>query len=105
LSLESQAIEAVQAVIAVEGAQRRKAPGFEPITFFGRNDWWVYHAEVDPKLCDKCAANLKHYLFNGAHLREKFPYLVIVDENTIIANVHPNCRCYLTRLYKIEEPE
>ena len=105
MSAFSSEVAAVVAVLAHEGALKRKAPGFEPITFFGHNDWWVYHAVADTKLCDKCAQFYREYMFSGLNLRATFPYLIIVDENTIVANVHPNCRCYLTRLYEIEEPE
>ena len=96
-------LAAAVAMVIVEGAKRRKAPGWGRLTFFSRSDWWVYHAVADDVLCDTCARNFKDYMFNGLNLRDKFPYLIILDENTIIVNVHPNCRCYLTRLYEVKE--
>jgi hypothetical protein len=37
-------------------------------------------------------------VFTGLELRAAFPWLEIVDANTIWARVHPNCRCKLWRI-------
>jgi hypothetical protein len=36
--------------------------------------------------------------FTGDELLAIFPYLEIGDENTILAWVHPHCRCILIRI-------
>jgi len=89
--------EVVQAVMAVQEAQKRIPPDIKK-TFFSRFDVWIYHAVLDNKLCDQCLAFEKQPRYFGSEIRSLFPYLEIQDENTIKANVHPHCRCFLTRL-------
>jgi len=88
----TEVIQVVEAVLDFEAKQR------EAVSYFTKFDLWLYHAVTDTKLCDRCAAFHKEFIFSGVHLQSKFPYLMIVDNNTIRVNVHPNCRCYLTRL-------
>jgi len=89
--------EVVQAVRAVQEAKKRIPPDIKK-TFFSRFDVWIYNAVLDNKLCLKCLEFEKTPRYFGDQLRVLFPYLEIVDENTIKANVHPRCRCFLTRL-------
>lgn len=89
-------IDVVEAVKAVQRIQPEHR-GEWNATFFSRLDFWTYHAVFDTKLCDRCAAHAKTLVFAGSDLRGIFPYLEIVDVNTINVNVHPNCRCFLTR--------
>jgi len=94
----------VKAVQIVEGAlKRRTFPTRYGVTFFSIQDVWLYHGVTDSKICPVCRDHEQTYEFRGNHLRATFPYLEIMDENTIKANVHPNCRCYLVRF--IGEPE
>jgi hypothetical protein len=68
------------------------------VTFFSGYDLWTYHLGVSESgPCPICAAreNLEEY--DGAALRTLFPYLEIVDEDTIMVNEHVNCVCFLSR--------
>jgi hypothetical protein len=72
-------------------------------TFFGHYDVWTYIAEgpIDTN-CPKCM-ELDAQDFMGAHLRQMFPDLMIMDEDTIYPNVHmtlwgkDTCKCILRR--------
>jgi hypothetical protein len=75
-------------------------------TFFGKNDHWDYVEDwgytwttgyVGP--CEVCKGHGRNHggKYTGTHLRATFPYLEILDENTIQVNAHPNCRCALIR--------
>jgi hypothetical protein len=66
------------------------------ITFFSVNDEWVFTAVFDNVVCPDCLG-FENQTFTGNTLRAKFPHLEIVDLETIIPNVHPNCRCRLER--------
>jgi len=87
----------ILAVIHAIEAIKRKPPELATITFFGAHDYWHFRAVIDARTCDVCE-RLDRRTFDGIHTREDFPYLEIEDENTIKANVHPNCRCYLFRV-------
>ena len=66
--------------------------------FFSSEDIWVFIPSWDAKQCDECGEYALGIPFMaGSQLRSSFPYLDIVDENKINANVHPRCRCVLTR--------
>ena len=95
------ACEAVRVVEAIKRIPLDQRPG---VTYFSVWDTWLFQARSDTKVCDLC----KHYEtwgeIRGDQLRTEFPYLVILDEDTIGGSepdggglVHPNCRCYLTR--------
>ncbi len=90
-------LRSLQALKAVS-AYKRIPEGYETYTFFGHNDMWNYVAVFDDRLCDECENYLEIGIFNGDKLRDVFQRLVIADENTIMLNVHPNCRCYLIRV-------
>jgi hypothetical protein len=59
--------------------------------------WWFRPKRDDRGPCITCQTYADNQ-FSGDFLRSTFPYLNIVDEDTIEALVHPNCRCYLSRL-------
>ena len=100
-------LNAVLAVQALEGAQHRKNFPTRPgVTFFSEKDVWIWQARGDAcPLCDP----LDGTTYTGAHLRATYPYLIILDENTLggqgyqgggVAGAglkHPNCRCVLVR--------
>ena len=88
--------ELIQVVKVVEAVQR--IPPDVKVTFFSRYDLWMYTAVLDDKLCDDCLEHEKTPRYFGTELRTKFPYLEIVDANTILAKVHPHCRYTLTRI-------
>lgn len=97
-SINHEIIQVVRAVQLVEGAQKRRDFPTRPgVTFFSIQDMWLYHGVTDTKICPVCRAFELEYEFRGNHLRATFPYLELIDENTVKANVHPNCRCYLRR--------
>jgi hypothetical protein len=93
----------VDAVLAVHEARKRRVDFTTRKTFFGHYDVWTYIAEgpLDTN-CPKCM-ELDAQDFMGAHLRQMFPDLVIMDEDTIYPNVHqtlwgkPTCKCVLRR--------
>jgi hypothetical protein len=90
------------AVAAVHEARKRLGIDTRK-TFFGHYDVWTYIAEgpIDTN-CPKCM-ELDAQDFMGSHLRQMFPDLMIMDEDTIYPNVHqtlwgkPTCKCILRR--------
>ena len=95
-------VSVVHAVRAVSALKRRPEPWRPVVTYFSIHDIWLYQAVADAKVCELCRRYEEHGEFHGNHLRRNFPYLEILDVNTIAANVHPNCRCYLIRLIEEE---
>ena len=97
----------------MEGAlKRRPEPQRRAVTYFSIEDVWLFQARSDTKVCPVCLALEDEYEFPGNHLRGRFPYLQILDMNTIGGSgpggtglVHPNCRCYLVRLLEPEVAE
>lgn len=104
-----QALKAVKIVEAVKTRPRvdSKTRIFisTPLTFFSKYDEWLYIEISDSRLCPVCRANaeMENGVYRGNRLRAFFPYLEILDENTIKVNQHPNCRCVLVRLGKAAE--
>jgi len=98
-------IRAVEAVQAVQKAKKRKPPTRPGVTFFSEADTWLFNARADTKVCRLCRLYEQWGEIRGDQLRTEFPYLKIIDENMIAGSepdgrglVHPNCRCFLTRL-------
>lgn len=107
-------IEVIQVIEAIDdfelaedrrGAKTRIAGYLKElgITFFSDYDMWQYHGLWDGKTCVECKGHLRMgqiggSIYIGSKIRLLFPYLFIVNANTIQANVHPNCRCYLERI-------
>jgi len=98
------------AIVVHESLQRIPQPQRSGVTYYSELDTWLFHAIMDTRTCDLC----RHYEdmeeIRGDQLRLEFPYHVILDENTIVGPapdgsglVHPNCRCYLTRLLQRED--
>lgn len=57
-------------------------------SFFGHYDVWMYVAEGPVETnCDKCR-EFDAQDFMGSHLRQMFPDLIVMDEDTIYPNVH-----------------
>jgi hypothetical protein len=94
------AVVAVKSVVAVD-ALKRIPPEYRQ-SFFGAYDLWLYVPVYDERLCEKCEAHAKTQVFRGTELRSTFPYLGFADEDKLLANVHPHCRC---ELYRIISPE
>jgi len=95
--------QTIRIVRAVQAVQEAKARIFvsTPKTFFSVNDIWQYVEISDDKLCANCVFNAawNDGIYSGDELRRKFPYLEILDEDTIRVEEHPNCRCVLTRMF------
>ena len=83
-------------------------------TFFSGNDIWLYDPREDNITCNICrniadqAAGMGG--FNGNSLRALFPWLQIIDQDTIGGQgvmgrglSHPNCRCLLNRY--VDDPK
>jgi len=90
-------------VAALETKQRIFISQPKSLTFFGKNDLWMYLAIMDDRTCDTCIRYDTADVWHGNELRREFPYLEIHDENTIRVNAHPNCRCLLIRLVPWED--
>jgi len=93
LDFRTPVIRAVEAVKAVQ-----RIPEDSAHSFFGMEDIWHYIPVWDERLCDRCLKHARNEYYVGRHLRAIMPYLEIANENRIDANIHPNCRCYLTRV-------
>ena len=101
--LTSEYMAVVAAVLAFQ--EKKWIPPDVKIPVFGKYDLWMYDAVLDNKLCLDCLEHEKQPRFLGSELRTKFPYMVVLDENTIGGPepngdglVHPNCRCRLHRV-------
>ena len=98
----------IRAVEAVKAVQR--IPEGATQSFFGKYDVWRYEGIADEKLCEQCLKHVLQFYFLGNELRGNFPYLAILDANTIGGSepdgdglVHPNCRCRLHRVTSSHE--
>jgi hypothetical protein len=89
-------LEVARAVEAVEAKQRVPADTPRAITFFSKNDEWIFTAVMDNDVCFDCR-QYENKTFTGDMLRSLFPFLEIQDLETILPHVHPNCRCHLDR--------
>jgi len=96
----------IRVVEAVYDARNRIPLAYRGIyTFFSEYDMWLFESERDPKVCVPCE-ELDGAVFQGTDLRVRFPYLEILNENEVAANLHINCRCKFTRLsQKLEEEQ
>jgi hypothetical protein len=81
----------------VEAVKRINIDVPAAITFFSRNDEWIYTAVYDNVVCDDCL-QYENETLTGDMLRSLFPFLEIQDLETIMVNAHPNCRCRLERV-------
>jgi len=103
----TQIVDVVRAVIAAKTRIYLDVP--YGTTFFGANDIWKYIEIGDDKLCPVCRANAHAGIgdeigeYRGNRIRGFFPYLEILDVNTIKVNAHPNCRCVMVRVHTIEQ--
>lgn len=95
-----QLISVVKAVDAVTRIPEHRLG----VTFFSEEDVWIFDATLDNRTCVLCRTAEEIREFRGNNLRVNFPYLEIIDMNTIYPNVHPNCRCVLRRLLHEYEP-
>lgn len=93
--------QVISAAVAVYEAQKRIPADLKPYSYFGAEDVWVYHFVSDDRLCDQCRLYAEIEFWAGDELRSTFPFLEITSKEIINVNVHPNCRCYLTRLFEI----
>ena len=95
-----------------EAKLRKDFPTRSGVTFFSVHDIWTWQARGDAcPLCDP----LDGQQFTGQHIRAKYPYLIVLDENTLGGQGylgggkagaglrHPNCRCILVR--RLDKPE
>jgi len=110
-------IDSVNAVLAVQEAAwlpsrhdghwiptAQRDPSGHGVTFFGENDQWMFLRSDHPNMCDTCAGyHLTQYF--GGELRSEFPNLIVVDENSVYPQVHPNCFCLLTRVFPVKDVE
>ena len=88
----------VNVVRVVREAKKRKPSTYKTQSFFGAYDFWQFVPEFDDRRCPDCTALWDIQYFKGTDLRTTFQYMVIQDDDTIRAEVHPHCRCYLFRV-------
>ena len=95
----AQILNVVQVTQAVRESKQRIPDEYRgKFTFFSDWDSWQYHYVHDEKVCPVCEGHGDMTVIIGSKIRLLFPYLEIVDADTIKANEHPNCRCTLSRL-------
>jgi len=87
----------INVVQAVEAIQRINIDVPKAITFFSVHDEWVYTAVYDNKVCLTCLDH-ENKTYKGNEIRSLFPYLEILDLETIHPHTHINCRCRLERI-------
>jgi len=101
LSLPIDAVRAVEAVQEqTEWETIKRIPDdLKGTSFFGEFDIWLFQTiePADERICFACNV-LDKIIFTGMELRAAFPWMMIVHANLILALVHPNCRCTLTRI-------
>jgi len=66
------------------------------VTFFSEYDLWDY-SNINYHTCQTCVGN-SSTVYQGDELRSLFPFLAILDEDTIYPEVHPNCTCVMRRV-------
>lgn len=94
----SHLIHVIHAVTASQDARHRIPLEYrDKITFFSDYDLWAYHYVHDDRVCPVCERHGDMSVIIGSKIRLLFPYLEIVDVNTIRVHEHPHCRCTLTR--------
>jgi len=97
----SQIVEAVEQVERLEEWEtiKRIPDDLRGQSFFGEYDFWLFQTiePSDDRICFACTV-LDKIIFTGLELRGAMPYLQIIDGNTILAGIHPNCRCKLLRI-------
>ena len=62
---------------------------------------WRFEAVGDDKTCPECAS-LNGQVFDvedPGELESMFPYGRLAGPTLFYPNIHPNCRCRLTRIY------
>ena len=57
-------------------------------------DRWSFATAIDERTCPTCAS-LDGSIFSDSEIDLNFPDAIDVDEETMMANVHANCRCSL----------
>ncbi len=91
---------AVVVAVALEAKKRLPSDVPAAITFFSVNDEWVYTAVMDNNVCPLCLQH-ENKTYRGNEIRAIFPYLEILDLETIHPHTHmprdDNCRCHLDR--------
>lgn len=92
-------LEVVEAVKATQRIPHEEMPS--GVTFFSRLDEWQYVGMTDGVICEACRGYEESGTFTGTMLRSLFPFLEILDIDTIAVNAHPNCRCYLERIVNL----
>jgi len=104
----AEAVQAVRKHRQQEATKRIDFPTRSGVTFFSGKDIWLFDPREDNITCDLCRsyADLASAMggINGNMIRALFPYLAILDENTIGGMgengrglVHKWCRCRLRR--------
>lgn len=98
MSLLVEAVEAVETTVTWDAKKRIPEKYYGVVTFFSDYDLWRWEAIMDDRICPTCSFYERvHYFVIGSKVRLLFPYLEILDENTIKPNAHQHCRCLLHR--------
>jgi len=101
--LKSRLVDVVRIATIVHEGRKQRIPTdiTVKVTYYGKKDVWVYHSVYRANRCQDCKDFQDTLLFGGKELITKFPYHTIQDADLIYVNVHPNCRCKLTRLFPL----
>lgn len=94
---DSQLSRIAEVVLAVIEARKRVPDDLQGQSFFGEMDLWMFIAIADDRICMRCDV-LNFTVWKGTELRSMFDWLTILDGDTIMPNVHQNCRCELVRI-------
>jgi hypothetical protein len=78
-------------------AKKRVPDEYAGTSFFSKLDLYQYIAITDDRTCKKCMTYDKMVL-PGDYIRAYYPDLVIIGQDQILPQVHPNCRCTLLRV-------
>lgn len=82
-------------------AVSRKPPELADTTFYSIYDLWMFYSprgQAGQKNVCKGCEEMNGAVFPGLNIRQFFPFMEIADEETIMANVHPSCICFLQRI-------
>lgn len=99
----------IAAIVTALEAQDRIPDEYRDFTFFSVHDIWRFELHRSPGTCEACE-ELEGSSWPGSQLRTPFPYLTILDADTIGGPdagdglVHKNCRCRLRRVVEDGKP-
>jgi hypothetical protein len=83
-------------------AKLRIPDEFRGSSFFGKFDLYQYIAITDDRTCNTCMT-YDRMITPGNYLRAYFPNMDIINDDQILPQIHPNCRCTLLRVTNLAD--